>query len=66
MSMFGWGRGHLDPEVVRGQMTRDDPDFAHVREVQHDALNTLGAKRVADGLALRRERAFWSKHGRDR
>jgi hypothetical protein len=65
LGMFGRGRGQLDPEAVRDRMTRDDPDFAHVRKVQHDALNTLGAKRVADGLSLRRERAFWSRHGRD-
>lgn len=68
MDVFGRGRdrGSLDPEAMRDRMTRDDPDFARVRKVQHDALNTLGAKRVADGLSIRRERTFWSEHGHDR
>jgi hypothetical protein len=38
------------PEVLRFEMSRTDPDFAHVRDVQHDALNTITAKHTADAL----------------
>lgn len=38
------------PEALRFEMSQTDPDFAHVRDVQHDALNTIGAKHTADQL----------------
>jgi hypothetical protein len=63
MGIFGRDQGRqIDPREVRAQMMRDDPDFAHVRKVQHDAINTLSAKHAADGLSIRRERTFWSEH----
>ena len=36
-----------DPESLRFEMTQTDPDFAHVRRVQHDALNLIGASKAA-------------------
>ena len=38
-------RPPLDSGAVRDEMTRDDPSFRHVREVQHDALNALAGSR---------------------
>lgn len=52
----------VDRAALRAEMTSADPDFARVREVQHDALNTLTAQRAADGMAIRREREFWTRH----
>lgn len=57
-------RPPIDRDALRNEMTREDPDFARVREVQHDALNALGAKRGADELALKREVEFWRRQGR--
>lgn len=54
----------IDPQQMREELTRTDPDFAHVRRVQHDALQPLTAKGIRDGLALRREREFWQQHGK--
>lgn len=51
-------RPHIDRDALRNEMTREDPDFARVREVQHDALNALGAKRGADELAVKRRDRF--------
>ena len=59
-----------DPGEVREQMKRDDPDFAHVSTIHHDALGLIGAainarqlaQRVADGRAVRQEAEFWKKH----
>lgn len=69
--VFDWLR-HRDPPregqaALRDQMTHEDPDFAHVRDVQHDALNVLAgdhaAQQIADGISLRRETDFWRRHG---
>ena len=59
------------PGEVRDQMKRDDPDFAHVSAVHHDAQGLIGAsqnarqmaERIADGRALRQEAEFWARHG---
>ena len=47
MDLFGWKTEPVDPAAMRAELTRTDPDFAHVREVQHDALNTLGASKTS-------------------
>jgi hypothetical protein len=54
----------VDREALRDEMKRTDPDFARVSAVQHDALNAIGAGRVADGLAMQRERQTWERWGR--
>lgn len=53
----------IDRAALRFEMSQTDPDFARIRDVHHDALQALAARRAADGLALRREREFWAKHG---
>lgn len=58
----------IDLDVLRDEMTRSDPDLAHVREVYHEGQNVLAgkdfARQLADGLSIRRERQFWSRqHG---
>ena len=52
----------VDRIALREQMTRDDPDFARVRDVHHEAMQPLSAKSIRDGIALRREREFWTRH----
>lgn len=52
----------IDREALRFEMAQTDPDFARVRDVQHDALQAIAARRAADGLAIRREREFWQRH----
>lgn len=64
-----WLRRHtmpppIDREALREEMARTDPDFRHVRDVQHDAIGALAARGLADGLAIRRERQFWERSGR--
>lgn len=54
---------HVDQMALRDEMTQADPDFARVRDVQHDAQQVLTAGGIADGLAIRREREFWERHG---
>lgn len=54
----------IDHEALRDQMSQEDPDFARVRDVQHEALGALAAKRAADGMAIRREREFWERSGK--
>lgn len=51
----------INRAALREEMKRTDPDFARVSAVQHDALGLIGGKRVADGLAIRRERQFWEQ-----
>lgn len=68
MRQFGRLRRRLAPPPIdraalRDEMTRTDPEFARVRQVQHDALQAITAKRMQDGLAIRRERQFWERHG---
>src|SRR5690349_6943030 len=43
---------HASREAIREEMTREDPDFRRVRDIQHDALQALTAKRAADGMAI--------------
>lgn len=50
-------------EALRAEMSEHDPDYARVREVHHAAINTLTAKRAAEGMAIRKERRFWERHG---
>jgi hypothetical protein len=65
-------RPSIDRAALREEMTRTDPDFAHVRDVQHDALGLIGAsrnarqlqRRIEDGASLRREREFWERNPR--
>lgn len=60
-----------NPDSLRFEMSQTDPDFARVRQVQHDARGLIGAsrnaqqlaQRVLDGRAIRRERGFWERHG---
>lgn len=57
------------PEVVRFEMAQTDPDFARVRDVQHDALNALGASRAANQVRDQynaRLRESWRPLRRDR
>ena len=68
MDRFTWLRRRLGPpavdrEALREEMTRTDPEFARVRRVQHDALQAITAKRMQDGMAIRRERQFWERSG---
>jgi len=56
----------VDQAAIREQMTQEDPEFAHVRDVQHDAIQALTARRIADGAAIRAERRFWEQHGRQK
>lgn len=65
MSLLDRLRGHpqVDPATVRDEMTRTDPAFRRVRDVQHDALNALASKRGADQMAIQRERQFWEHVG---
>lgn len=53
----------IDRMALREEMTRDDPEFARVRRVQHDLTQPIAAKRLQDGIAIRRERKFWQDHG---
>lgn len=62
MGRLGRRTPHADPATLRSEMSRSDPEFRRVREVQHEALQALTAKRLQDGLAIRREREFW-RHG---
>jgi hypothetical protein len=64
MDLFRREAEPVDPSTVRARMTLEDPDFARVREVQHDAINVLSGRRIADGLAIRREREFWERQGK--
>jgi hypothetical protein len=56
----------IDRVALRDEMKRTDPDFARVSDVHHEVLQVLGGKSLADGLAIRREREFWTKHGESR
>jgi hypothetical protein len=51
----------IDHDELREEMMQDDPDFARVREVHHDALQAISSIAMADGIAIRREREWWSK-----
>lgn len=53
----------VDRIALRERMKREDPDFARVSQLQHDAMQPLTAKSIRDGLSIRRERIFWEKHG---
>lgn len=57
----------VDRAALRDEMTRDDPDFAHVRDVQHDAMQALTANGGAGQLRDRfneRVRRSWHPHAR--
>lgn len=56
----------VDRAAKRFEMTQRDPDFAHVREVYHDANIILAGKQAAEQLWLRRERQFWQQRGQGR
>ena len=61
MELFGRRRtSRPDPAAIRDQMARDDPDYARVREVQHDALSALAARRGATQIRDR-----WNERLRD-
>ena len=53
----------IDRAALRDELTRTDPDFARVRQAHHDALQALQSKSIRDGLSLRHEREFWTRHG---
>lgn len=53
----------VDQAALREDMARRDPDYRRVRSVHHDGLTVLGSQSLADGIALRREREFWERHG---
>ncbi len=53
----------VDRLALREQMTREDPEYARVRRVHHDAIQPLVAKGIRDGIALRHEREWWQRHG---
>lgn len=50
MDLFRLRPRDADQAAVRDQMARDDPDYAHVRDVQHDALNVLSGTQTAHQL----------------
>lgn len=50
----------IDREALRDEMTRSDPAFARVRDVQHDARGLIGADRTARQLRDR-----WNERNRD-
>jgi hypothetical protein len=50
----------IDHDEIREEMMQEDPEFARVRDVHHDALQVVGALSVADGISIRRERDWWS------
>ncbi len=54
----------IDRDALREEMTQDDPDFARVRDVHHDAIAALSSIALADGIAIRREREFWQRDTR--
>lgn len=56
------GPSEVDRDALLDEMMQE-PDFARVRDVHHEALSALTAKRGADGLAIRREREFWERSG---
>lgn len=47
-----------DPEAIRDEMTRTDPDYARVRHALHEARNLQAAKRSTEEIieAARRHR----------
>lgn len=52
----------IDHHALREEMAATDPDYARIRQEQHDALQALTAKAIRDGIAIRRERLFWERH----
>jgi hypothetical protein len=56
----------IDREALREEMMRNDPAMRRVRTVHHDAQQAITAGGAADGLAIRREREFWQRHGGQR
>lgn len=55
-----------DADAIRDEMTRTDPDFKRVREVQHDALNAITADQGSRDLRDRfidRSRRSWRPDG---
>lgn len=66
MGIFGRRSEQADTTPLRDQMTRDDPDFAHVRDVQHRAQGLIGASQNAQQLKDRfqeRVRQSWGQGG---
>lgn len=63
MDLFRRHASPIDRDALRDQMAREDPAFARVRDIHHDAIAALSAKRGADGLSIRREREFWERSG---
>lgn len=54
----GFRAPSVDQEALRDEMARDDPEFARVRQVQHDARGLLGALGNAEQLRERRIRTI--------
>ena len=60
-------RPRVTPQEIRAELSLTDPDYARVRQAQHDALQALTAARIADGLAMSHEADFWRNvQGTDR
>lgn len=51
----------IDMATIRFEMSLTDPDFTEVRDIQHDALNTIAAHGLKTSLSLRKEREFWQR-----
>lgn len=54
----------VDLVALREEMARDDPEYGRVRRLQHETMQPITAQRLQDGIAIRRERQFWERHGR--
>lgn len=59
------GRPIVSRQAIQERLLATDPDYEAVRRVQHDAMQALTAKSIADGLAMRHEREFWRQHGHE-
>ena len=53
----------IDPLELQAEMAGSDPEYTRIRQLHHDGLQAVAAAGAADGLAIRREREFWTRHG---
>lgn len=51
----------VDRQAILEDLWRNDPEFARVREVHEHAKQALIDRAVRDGIAIRREREFWTR-----
>jgi hypothetical protein len=54
MDLLGcFRRPPVNRDTVRDELTRVDPEFTRVRQIQHDAISALAAQRGARDLTVR-------------